>query len=289
MIRFCGPGLIREVTPPVYGKQDRGHSPGGAQDRFAEATARILLGESPEIQTWEMVAPPELEVTRESVGVVTGGKFTRMQVASRSLGHGQVFHIRAGERIRWGIRAQGFRSLLALRPATPESLSRVGIRRGDFRMLSDWRDPDSRIRLIPGPEWGMLQDPEFLLQSRWRSHLHSGEEGVRLESDVRQLTTEPLDRMVSVPVADGTVQLTPDGLIVLLRCRPTHGGYPRIGCIADVDVDLLAQLPPRREIRFRLSTLEEARQAKQIWKRDLDGLRARFPSERPSNFQTDRH
>lgn len=67
-----------------------------------------------------------------------------------------------------------------------------------------------------------------------------------------------LANMVSEAVADGTVQLTPSGPIVLLRHRQTTGGYPRIFNVITADIDLLGQYGPNQVIRFSQVSREEA-------------------------------
>jgi len=78
--------------------------------------------------------------------------------------------------------------------------------------------------------------------------------------------------MLSSPVVDGTVQLTPHGPIVLLRERQTIGGYPRVFVVADVDVDVLGQYAPRRAVRFARISCEEAIDAARARERALCAL-----------------
>jgi allophanate hydrolase subunit 2 len=80
--------------------------------------------------------------------------------------------------------------------------------------------------------------------------------------------------MVSQPVNDGTIQLTPSGPIVLMRERPTIGGYPRIFNVIGPDVDLLAQYGPNKVIRFKRISRHEATALGARRAQDLDRLRA---------------
>jgi len=60
-------------------------------------------------------------------------------------------------------------------------------------------------------------------------------------------------------VATGTLQLPPDGsLILLMTDRQTTGGYPRLGELASVDLPRAAQLRPGQSLRFSTISLEEA-------------------------------
>jgi antagonist of KipI len=64
---------------------------------------------------------------------------------------------------------------------------------------------------------------------------------------------------VSSPVTFGTVQLLPDGqLIILMADHQTTGGYPRIANVASFDLPLVAQLDAGYKIGFELISIEEA-------------------------------
>jgi biotin-dependent carboxylase-like uncharacterized protein len=57
--------------------------------------------------------------------------------------------------------------------------------------------------------------------------------------------------IISQGISMGTIQLPKDGQpIVLMRDRQTMGGYPQIGCVAYLDIALLAQSMPGTEINF---------------------------------------
>ena len=65
--------------------------------------------------------------------------------------------------------------------------------------------------------------------------------------------------MVSSPVDFGTIQLLPDGnLIILMADHQTTGGYPRIASVIKSDLPTLAQMNPNDKIKFRLISFEEA-------------------------------
>lgn len=64
---------------------------------------------------------------------------------------------------------------------------------------------------------------------------------------------------ISSSVAFGTIQLLPDGqLIILMADHQTTGGYPRLGKVIAVDLHLLAQLSVGEHISFREVSLEVA-------------------------------
>ena len=273
MIRPNSSGLYREVFVPRYGAQDIGCSPEGPQDRFAWESAKILLGEGPDVRTWELISPPSFTVEQDVLGICTGGRFEQIICGKRLLEHATVFQAKAGERIQWGIREKGFRTVLALCPLTPENQHRVGFQRGDFSTVAQWMGKEGTLRVIPGPEAEVVGCLETFLDTLWSTTVDSSDVGVRIKGDDVSLPVDSLQHMVSGPVTDGTVQLTPDGLILFLRSRPTMGGYPRICTVIDADVDVAAQFPPRRRVRFELVRYHEAVHARYQQQEDLDYLR----------------
>jgi allophanate hydrolase subunit 2 len=81
-----------------------------------------------------------------------------------------------------------------------------------------------------------------------------------------RLKGEPLARrpceLVSEAVAPGAVQVTNDGLPVVLGVDgQTIGGYPKIAHVIRADLDRLAQLRPGDQVRFERATPEQAEQA----------------------------
>ena len=97
--------------------------------------------------------------------------------------------------------------------------------------------------------------------------------GVRL--DAAPLPGLQPGQLVSAPICDGTIQMTPSGPIVLLRDRQTTGGYPRVFVVINADVDMLAQYGPGRRVRFREVSIGEAAAAAELQQADLMQLRDR--------------
>ena len=80
--------------------------------------------------------------------------------------------------------------------------------------------------------------------------------------------------MVSAAVTFGTIQLLPDGqMIVLMADHQTSGGYPRIGNVISVDLPLLAQLGPNDGVSFQLVEVDDAQRFAARFERELNYLR----------------
>jgi allophanate hydrolase subunit 2 len=89
------------------------------------------------------------------------------------------------------------------------------------------------LPVIPGPEWEWLssQQQKNLLASRFTVGRSSNRQGIRLENP--DFTPMGLPSLISSPVLPGTVQLTPNGPILLGPDAQTVGGYPRVLIVAD--------------------------------------------------------
>lgn len=68
--------------------------------------------------------------------------------------------------------------------------------------------------------------------------------------------------LISEPIACGAIQIPPNGQpIILLNDRQTLGGYPKIGCIAKIDLPKLAQAKPDTDIHFIKGNRQQLQQA----------------------------
>ncbi len=262
---------------PIYGQQDVGVSPGGAMDRFAFLTANRLLENPDSAKGLEFVLAPQPVFTKPCCCVLTGAAyknaFLRRGQKHLPITHGEVFVARTGDQLVLRKKKYGLRTTLGWRVVNdPELLNLAGKSRGDFHQLATWPDADGKIRVLEGPEFQGLEKPHRVFNQRWEVSRQLSAMGMRLSRTRGKLRINT-ENMISGPVSDGTVQLTPKGPIILLRHRQTIGGYPRIFNVIDPDVDLLAQYRPDQTLQFRLVTLEEARGIKAQYNRDLDRLK----------------
>lgn len=115
------------------------------------------------------------------------------------------------------------------------------------------------IRVITGTQWALFtpESRATFLTSPYQINPQSDRMGYRFEGPALHRRHD--FEMISEGVAFGTVQVPPDGNpIVLMADRQTTGGYPKIACVASVDLPLLAQLAPRQAVRFRAVELQQA-------------------------------
>ncbi len=277
-------GLIKPVQAPRYGQQDVGIAPGGAMDRFACESGRMLLGDYPEVQTWEILIAPRIQFEADLYFVLTGAPHQpiRLQRPSGQLTdikHARVYRATQGSHLDLGEKRYGFRaylSILAVAAKEPHNLA--GRERAPYERICNFGDPDGRIRVLPGPEHAELQNPQDFWRYAWRTTQEMSDMGMRLESAAGVRLAIHMPGMISAPVADGTVQLTPNGPIILLRHRQTVGGYPRIFNVISADIDRLAQFAPEQIIWFKTVTPAQAVIAARRRQMALDALRRQYAS-----------
>lgn len=279
MFNTISGGLAKRVSAPVFGQQDVGIAPGGAMDRFAYRSGNILLGNPAMAEALEIVFAPELAAETDGYFVLTGAAHQDVRLSASGAGataieHGRVYFAPRGATLTFGEKAYGLRTYLCFRSGTAAG-DIAGRTRGDFRRICTWPDPGGRVRIVEGPEFAYLQNPGDFLDKVWETTRDMSDMGMRLAHPQAQLKIE-MPSMISAPVSDGTVQLTPKGPIILLRHRQTVGGYPRIFNVISADVDLLAQFAPQQRIRFKKVTLEAARAAARQKEQDLAVLQTRF-------------
>jgi antagonist of KipI len=97
--------------------------------------------------------------------------------------------------------------------------------------------------------------------------------GFRLVGEQIALSA-PLE-LLSSAVSVGTIQLLPDGqLIVLMADHQTTGGYARIAHVISYDLPLVAQLGTNDKITFQLVDITEAEDLAIQFEKNLSFLRA---------------
>lgn len=115
------------------------------------------------------------------------------------------------------------------------------------------------VRVIAGAEFERLTDKsrDQFFQLNFQITQNSDRMGYRLKGE--QLFLRTNIEMVSSAVNFGTIQLLPDGqLIVLMADHQTTGGYPRLANVITADLPLLAQLSTNDKVAFHLVSIEEA-------------------------------
>lgn len=115
-----------------------------------------------------------------------------------------------------------------------------------------WDREDDRINeifILPGHEWDWLinESKENFLMTGYLITQQSDRMGYRLNN--LPLHTLTRDEIISSAVSFGTIQLLPNGhLVVLMADHQTTGGYPRVAHIISAHLSKAAQLQPGDKI-----------------------------------------
>jgi len=129
--------------------------------------------------------------------------------------------------------------------------------RAHWEYIPDYSQ-DVTIRIQVGADWRLLdhdQREKFLTQW-WEISSQSDRMGIRLS---HQTPIEaPPKRQLSLGITAGAIQLPPSGepIILAADCQ-TMGGYPVIGWVHPLDMNLLAQTVPHRKVRFTLVGIDD--------------------------------
>lgn len=119
--------------------------------------------------------------------------------------------------------------------------------------------PHTVVRVCAGNEFALLTDAakNVLLNAKFTITRDSNRMGYRLTGIPLQINMQ--QGLVSSGVAEGTVQLLPNGHTIILGAdSQTTGGYPRLAHIATPDMHLAAQLQPGQTVQFSLIDTVEA-------------------------------
>jgi len=301
----------------------RGHfrlglSVGGPMDRLSFLWANRLCGNRSDATALEItLGNLELRATAPIQIAVTGPGAT-LSIDGALADTWRSHNISPGTTLYIAAAAQGVRHYLAVRGGfqiTPmfsstSTITREGIgglngaalSAGDFLPFvpcSDERefllplekrpilDENTPLRVLPG--WQRRELPRELkrafFNSVFRVSANANRMGFRVEGvplpGIEAISTN----MVSEGIVSGAIQLTPDGLPIIMLCdHQTIGGYPKIGTLITPDCWRLAQLQAGSAIRFAPVT---AHGAQMIYRKVMRHYEATCPSPvHPSSQRT---
>lgn len=272
-LRVLEPGLYSLlVGRPRPGSRHLGVPVGGPADFAACAFGNALLGNSAHALALEItLLGPTLQATMPLAGVVFGAPFR----LSNSLEIGRSFNLNTGDTLKIGGTPTGCRAYLCVIGGfvAPEILGSNSafepIRRGDVlecaasNLKPRWgageaHSDSTKLRVLPGPQRSWFPDSQFFDRT-YTVATASNRMGLRL---LGSPLLRPPRELASEPVAPGAVQITNDGLPVILGVDgQTIGGYPKIAHVIRADLDALGQLRPGSTVRFVESSVAEAEAA----------------------------
>lgn len=276
-----------------FGHRRFGINTGGAMDRTAVRLINILLGNDESAAVLEMHFPASEIVFETTANFAVGGADFCPQLDNAAIQNWRSHSAEAGSVLRFSEKRLGNRAYLAvsggfdvdnwLGSSSTNLVAGVGGFRGRKLQVGDrirFARPNSfrsrpagvispaiiprygnfpTVRVIAGNDFENLrsESKDAFEKQGYKISVHSDRMGFRLASDPLYVKTPNAE--LSSAVSFGTVQLLPDGqLIVLMADHQTTGGYPRIAHVIDRDLPVAAQLGAGDGIGFHMVSLAEA-------------------------------
>jgi KipI family sensor histidine kinase inhibitor len=280
-----------------WGLQHVGIPVSGAMDRQALALGNILVGNREGSAALEMtLSGPRLFLTADALVALTGADMG-LQVDGHDVPAWTAVLVRSGSVISMtGCAESGCRAWLCVAGGTdvPDVLgshstllrSTLGGFRGrplhtgdhlSFHSLTSWARrldgfscpielrpsyaTDAPVPVLPGPQVESLTPTaqQAFLNTAWIVDNASDRMGCRLEGP--RLDVAAGADVISEVIPEGAVEVTGSGLpIVMLTDHQTTGGYVKPFVVATASLGWLAQRRPGDSIRFRMCSLDDARE-----------------------------
>lgn len=273
-----------------------GIGPGGAMDPYSAALANTLLGREPADAVLELHFPAAQIVFEKATVIALTGADLSPHINDRPVPMDHPVAVPAGALLRFEQRTGGARTYLsvigglAIKPWLGSYSTNLKAACGGFEgralhvndvihyredyhlpnitevAVLPWKalhvvDERKDIGFLMGPEWNWMSEAsrQAFEAGRFRITPASDRMGYRLDGPA--LKTVHTEQLVSSGVCAGTIQLLPDGqLILLMADHQTTGGYPRIAQVISAHLPLLAQKSPSDTIHLKLTQLEAAQE-----------------------------
>jgi antagonist of KipI len=278
-------------------------------DPAAARLLNILLCNDESDAVLEMHFPaPSIVFEKDAMAAVGGADFLP-QLDGIPINNWQRFNAKAGSNLVFGHKAAGNRAYLAIKggiaaerwlnsSSTNIVAGRGGswgkrLEAGDRLEFGSTARPDHlgsetrlsprivppysgqpTVRVLAGAEFGKLTQVglDAFLNEPFEISRNSNRMGFRLTGEPVVIEDQP--ELISSAVGFGTVQILPDGqLIVLMADHQTTGGYPRLAHVISRDLPVIGQLGPGDKVHFQMTTIGEAEALQLEFERDLNFLR----------------
>jgi antagonist of KipI len=280
-----------------FGYQHLGINPGGVMDQVAMQIANALVGNILTEAVIEFYFPASTIIFGASTIIGLSGADFSASINGATVATNRAIQVKQGDELKFKKNSSGSFAYLAVQGGfdIPDWLGgkstnikvKAGGWQGRYLKKNDeiffkskhgkegetkvfsWRvnvsyfyRNENSIRLMKGVEWEWLnkKSKEELAKKKFTISNKSDRMGYRLDGPVLERTNT--SELVSIAVTFGTIQLLPDGqLIILMADHQTTGGYPRVGQVIAADLPTLAQIKHGDDIFFGMCTLEEAEEA----------------------------
>lgn len=289
-LEILSPGFLSSVQD--FGRPGFAHlgvSAGGAADSFALQEGNRLLGNSENAAAIEMTATgATFRFLKPSWGCLTGSSSSPRQ-NGHEISMWTTYSFNAGDTLQIGNIEQGLRSYLCLQGGidvpyvlgsrstflaagwgglygralqtgdlllVDAPIATKGFQRSPLKIRDAYSLPVAELSVTRGPQWHWFTEDSQQNIARFEFEVSTecNRLGLRLmappfarlkEFQNKELPTEG--------VANGSLQITPSGQVMILFCeQQTTGGYPKMACIRFSELSKIGQLRPGQKLRFHV-------------------------------------
>ena len=301
------PGILTTVQDlGRTGARSIGINPNGVMDTSASRLVNVLLGNGESRSVLEMHFPAAEILFDSDTWIAIGGADFGATVNDIQIRNWSSSFVKKGSVLKFARNMSGHRAYLAVQGGfhvddwlgSASTNMAAGIGGLSGRKLSEGDRLDiggstgtaanfvigpsatarySRfpvVRVVAGSEYDFLTatSEQSFLRERFSLTNDCNRMGFRLQGNPLYLLHEL--QLVSSAVTFGTIQVLPDGqLIVLMADHQTSGGYPRIATVASIDLPILAQCGPGDQVGFKMISIDEAERLELQFAKELNFLR----------------
>jgi len=260
-----------------FNYRNKGVPISGAMDLSSAFKANTLLENDTNSPVLEITMTGPTLVFEEETYIVIAGATMSVMLNNQSIQNYKVYQIDVGDMLSYGKLQSGFRGYLAIKggfevkpilgstsfyaPVSRENRLQDGdILSFNYKRLFSPKISEIKVdsylnetilEVDRGPEYELLNNTttKHLLDTEFTV----SKENNRVAYRLKQLLIAHTRRMQTSATLPGTVQLTPNGeLIILMKDGQTTGSYPRILQLTDDAICILAQKKEGDLISFKL-------------------------------------
>jgi biotin-dependent carboxylase-like uncharacterized protein len=279
MIKILKPGLFSTIQDKGrIGLQSYGIPHSGSMDSFSSDLGNKILGNNKENAVMEItMTGPVLEFEFSTFICITGADLSP-SVKNMNIPMNTVVPIKSNDILSFGALKSGLRAYIAVlggfktekvynsRSMYKNLTKAIKLTKNDTLEISNEtlfansklivdsiQDVKNELMVTKGPEYSMLNSSQksFIISHDFTVSNNYNRMAVQL----KDVLENNLDSIITSAVIPGTIQLTPNGtLIILMRDCQTTGGYPRILQLEERAINSVAQLKKDSKLGFNLKT-----------------------------------
>ena len=309
-LRFLTDSILTTVQDTGRnGYRALGINPNGAMDKKAARLINILIGNNEDEAVLEIHFPAPKILFEQDAVIAFGGANFAAQIGDERIKNWRPYSVKKGQTLSFPYKEFGNRIYLSVRGGftiddwleskSTNTKAKIGGFHGrrllkndvinfstkfkiqnskfNYSISSDLiprYDYSPEVRFIEGAEWEKLtkESKKSFLSQNFPISLNLDRMGFRLRGAPLDLVKKM--ELVSSAVDFGTIQLLPDGqLIILMADHQTTGGYPRIAHICAEDLPLVAQLGANDSLSFKMISIDEAENLTLAFEKNLNLLK----------------